>query len=939
MSMLLHRFQANQSRILPDSNSKVSTFVTITCGEEVYAPHGQCPLECPYFAELFGEGKTCYFMCVTANQCGTYSSAFDPEALIADNETMVCRNCFILGCDLCASGQEDRCERCATGYALTEEGTCVSAYGLTWVVVTALLALVLAVPLAWYVDLLHRPVSNPEGLSEGLAFRSRSKLLQNGPDGGDGPTVWPLTTNVHVTDVAGPGLALHFNFHRFLLVWSLGTISFWVIWAYSTDPELLVLGLYPSKTPHQMCSLTQHGKQAQAELMASKVLFLIILYICSVLGAMAYAYTNEQQYFEFGEESTMRDYAAVISGLPKEVATDSAEQDLAQAIQLATGQPVVGVSIGWDYSVHGELVSQAVEQSVRDAHDQLLKDAQRAASPSEASDQGNGRRWFGLRAANPASAAPEPPLPDEAQTRADAPQQSVHRGKGRMALLRPLFNRFDALFGFGPEAGIVQQERISVKEITSTLRSLKAGGMAFVVFRTEASRDAALEVKRRKGDEFVLCGERVRMFEAKAEPDTVTWDLLHIRRRELVERCLAGVLLVVLSLTIWCLGFYYPYAKWISSFHYGHGEEPGFFHSTLFSLLVIIGNQLLYFICSTVASNVGFIYTDYAEAFYTSIYTGATFLNLIGDLGVEWHAGYKAMVNNQVHTADGRLVADLVGWQEVFESYPMQKVLGSRLFAYCFPSCFLIPYIMEPIFAIFVPYHLMKLLVRSDKTVRGWEAEKSLQIFSPMDLSRYGDLLLNVLLATMILFFPPGTMLKLMLALFLSHAFIYVYDKFRVLRCVPSFTFSTSIVEKFSQAILAIPIGFILVAIVYKGNCMSTAVACYKGYEIFFACTCALVGHCVLHWLCLLYVVPFLARKPHRVSEDNFEEIAARYPCTWFTANPVHCLRSQYIHCHAPPCMPFMHGREYVMKANPKIGVHYEAQTSYTPLATEEYHY
>merc|ERR1719231_137038 len=123
---------------------------------------------------------------------------------------------------------------------------------------------------------------------------------------------------------------------------------------------------------------------------------------------------------------------------------------------------------------------------------------------------------------------------------------------------------------------------------------------------------------------------------------------------------------------------------------------------------------------------------------------------------MEGYLALEAAIASNAHTADGRVIADMQkngDYQEIFESYPMQKAVGDRLFAYCFPATFLIPFLMEPIFAIFVPYYICKLLLRTHPECRGREAEKSMDFFAPMDTGRYGDLLLNLMLSVLIVFF------------------------------------------------------------------------------------------------------------------------------------------------------------------------------------------
>merc|ERR1719324_1945931 len=119
---------------------------------------------------------------------------------------------------------------------------------------------------------------------------------------------------------------------------------------------------------------------------------------------------------------------------------------------------------------------------------------------------------------------------------------------------------------------------------------------------------------------------------------------------------------------------------------------------------------------------------------------------------MEFFLAHSMLVASGAHTADGRSLESITSYQDIFESYVMQKSLGTRLFAYCFPSTFFIPFLMEPIFAIFFPFQICKLLLRTHPECRGREAEKALDFFAPMDMGRYGDLLLNVNLAVLIVF-------------------------------------------------------------------------------------------------------------------------------------------------------------------------------------------
>jgi hypothetical protein len=55
-----------------------------------------------------------------------------------------------------------------------------------------------------------------------------------------------------------------------------------------------------------------------------------------------------------------------------------------------------------------------------------------------------------------------------------------------------------------------------------------------------------------------------------------------------------------------------------------------------------------------------------------------------------------------------------------------------------------------------------------------------------------------------------------------------------------------------------------------------------------------------------------------------YADCAKNAAINWFTANPVHCLRSKYIFKHDPPAIAAIYGKEHLVKANPQIGVYFD---------------
>merc|ERR1712176_658929 len=102
----------------------------------------------------------------------------------------------------------------------------------------------------------------------------------------------------------------------------------------------------------------------------------------------------------------------------------------------------------------------------------------------------------------------------------------------------------------------------------------------------------------------------------------------------------------------------------------------------------------------------------------------------------------------------------------------MQRELGNLLFAYAVPSTFLIPFLIEPVATIYAPYKIMSFIVRSHPEIAQNDAEELLQSI-PMDLSRYADIWLNIMLAVLVFYFPGGLVAGMFTMLAVSHIWIY----------------------------------------------------------------------------------------------------------------------------------------------------------------------
>lgn len=905
--------QPTPNDMLPTFKDKaqMTAISTVRCNQTVYAPLGSCPDNCPYFGEE--PESPCHFRCVDDLGC----RALNPQTGIADKDQGVCRTCSQTGCQQCDPTGLDKCVECLIGHQLRPDGSCSNRV-MTMIVHTVLgvISALLLFILAWIAALALHPVVNQEGLNEGLAYRSRLILRQPANENTDNRSrMWPLGVDMlDQPEIAGPGLLLHFSFQYYIIVWSLTTLSFWLIWTWQMDHRLVSAGDGPQDddlTAVDLCAMAIDARLNEHQLMMYKVGFLVIVYVYSVIGSLMMAWWHSQEYQASDDNTnTMQDYVLRCTGIPRMSGDSRAEEELTEAARAATGQDVVGVSIAWDIGARADQIQKAVEA---DSEEQERKV----------------RAKFFLESANAGDAADAAQHHEREHIRRSATFQSEALGppgdpSDTEAAERPQFcyvwSKVNAIFGFGmhyspPEVPGRAEKANLATDVNST-------DTAFLVFRTQDARDEALQALP---DGFDFRGCNVRFSRVYHEPDVVNWYSFSTSNGQRVLRCVYGWFAVLLGALVWCGCFYLPYTLYATASHAGQ-EDVSSVSDTVFSLIVVGGNQAMYFLCQALADNVGFNYKDTADAFYVVTYTFSCLLNVCVDLMLEFYLGYHAMVQQRAHTDDGRLLSDLASTMDVFNSYPMQTVMGRRLFAYAFPSTFLIPFLMEPIFSMWLPYVIQVLLLRTHPGVRGREAEKSMDFFTPMDLGRYGDVVLNVMLLTMVFVFPANSFSTLMVYLILSHVYIYFYDKLRVLRHVPAFDCSDNTVDRAALMLLTVPCGIILVCAIMEANCYGWAFTCFADNSLAVASLVAFLLHVAVHLGLFYLAFHFESHESVSNSQATYESVSQKLGCNWFTSNPMHCMRSKYLYEHHPPAFFFERGREYIQAYAPNLGNYFSSK-------------
>jgi len=869
----------------------------LTCGltEQVGSEtdkYEDCPANCPYFAQNRKDDLHCTFLCVPAAECGRWN----PNKPIPDTikSSKTCRGPKVAFCTEAMLDGSDTCQNCQNGFAL-HDGQCYFSYWNCVVGVGLLVVVFLTIGIVWFVDLCCREATNTETVKDTCKWRDNSRIFA--PADVEGRRVsWPLSTNMcdPANDVGGPGMTLHFSFQRFFIIWPICVAMVWVVLACMHN-ELFILGTRKFGTPRHNCILVAWGYETQQRLMWTKVLFLAITYVGSFVGFLLFSVQQLRNYqWMDQEQKTIKDFTLQVKGLPAIIGSYSGiEKALQKAIQAQGKQNVVGVSVAWNFADDEEKVQYA-----------CLKDQEKRAIEQT---------------------GVQPP------TLEDAPDPT----ENMPALRAWMYNKEKGLLG--PDEPPLEED-----EIKPMLESLTTSDCAFVVFDTEAQKNEAWKELRDSGVEFDAtpfgCEKiTLKIEEITNEPANVNWQNFgDSDPMTMMCRGLKGIFTVyVPALLIWFFGFYVPYACALYYFNYDSGAELPGYYSIIFTIVVCGGNATMYVVCDICCDIIGFRYKDTKQKVYMLMYLVACMINVFLDMVVTYYTAMKIMVGQDFRTYDGTRLADIDTFTAQFETYAMQRSLGGNTYAYAWPSTFFLCFVLEPFVTIWIPLAIGKVVVRTHPEIIGSCAEAYLMAFE-FDMGRYADILLNAFLGIMIFWFPGGYIWTLFFAMGFSHTFIYCFDHWRVITVIPYVKIVICEVDWWAQAVMCGLCGMIMGCLVFKSNCETYAGYCHQDMALISRCFAAGAVHFVVHFLLLVFFVPMMGM-PDAADEDDgitYAEIAAGEPRTWFSMNPVHCLRSKYIHGDKPSCLICSFGKEHLLEPNAKIGCYYDKDA---PVTEEEF--
>jgi hypothetical protein len=860
-----------------------------------------CPTDCPYFAQNREDDEPCTFLCVPGDQCSKWNPAKPIPGNIKDSN--VCRGPVVQFCTRLTLDGKDTCAECQYGWTVWPgDGQCYFTYWKIIYSIGIFICILLVVVVIYAIDWCCRETINPEGVKTGEKYRSQAKILipksRVGEYGVDKRCVYPSNTNLCREDIAGPGMLLHFNFQAFFVGWPLMVAILWTILAHFHE-ELFIMGTRKFGTPRHNCILVAWGYETQQRLMWTKVIFLMVVYVGSFIAFILFSVRQYRMYEEMdAKEKTMKDFVAEVEGLQRVPGEKSVESDIVKALEDAGCKGVLGVSVCWNYGEKEDDIMNEV------AADQVAKE--------------------------------------------NYPEVEVGDPTANMGFVHKKMYAFENML-FGPAENSCYPKSTDTGEskVEDWLTKLETSTNAFVVFKTEQERDNALQdatvAAALKTKQYKLCGQDheggLELISVNCEPTTVNWgNYADTSMFGMVKRFFLGFFCIyVPALAVWFFGFYVPYAYSLYNFNYENGAELPTYYGLLFTIIVVGGNATMYIVCDLVGDKIGFKYKDSKQVAYMIMYLVACTLNVLLDMGSTYYVVYKSMVGLDFRDYFGKKLEDYTTFTEVFETYAMQRSLAENVKLYAFPGTMLIPFLIEPIVTIYVPLKIGRLVVRTHREIQGRLAE-SLYELCIFDLGRYADILLNIFLGILIFWFPGGFTCILFYGMAGSHAWIYCFDHYKVLHCIPLTKIVSKEVDDWAQVIMAGLCGMILSALVFKSNCEPYNMHgyCMQGYDLIYATVFAGVGHFVLHLFLLGTLVPYLGDKIEQrrlaagdqkekdaIDNMTFDQVATDEAFTWFSSNPVHCLRSKFVHKDAPYCRYVSPGKEHLLEQNTKINCYF----------------
>ncbi|CEL99542.1 unnamed protein product [Vitrella brassicaformis CCMP3155] len=895
--------------------SNLSALPVAECRRTFHIGAYQCPPECLYIApDPFWK---CAALCLEPHECRVYN----PETRLPDPENLLCEPCGVSGCKECR--YKHKCYKCRDGFSLSEDGaTCT--HWLSLVFSTMMIAAAAAiVALITYVAIMLccATPKNRVVLEHAERHRSFSKYRDHREPH---QPLYDILTDMHRSNIAGVGLGLYMNFIvfigwcGFILLMASLTLYFTTpvsdnansqphgcsvkIYAdalrehrgeLSTNPfsgnmtemtvvhkRQLVGGGGAARTTakgsfgsvsiggvdHPYGSIEAFQKAAQH--MGFIVYGLIMLATC-VFAAIQRC--HERRFYH--EDNTLANYVALARGFPRDA---TYEEEIRTYFEKLLGQDIVGVSIAYDLWNEGDIIERLM-----DRHLELRDLSQGTYSPMlsrlmlKTTDEEHNAEAEELRLLR------EKALQVESSGYAFVvfhTDSSKWRAVDIFADLRE--RETDA------EAAVAEAEVFDEDEDLD----------GSLVAEREAERDR-LAVWRFRGK------YQIHLKDFPMEPTMIQWENFGLGKPERLLRFFWGICVMCISVFVWSIIFYGPYAFYYTALTQVPGKRPSFLEDTFLGLIIAVGNGIMGEIVFRVGYWVGFQRKDSVDKYILVLNYITVMVNTLLDL----YLGYVA--------AEGRVRDNaFLGQRHTGEEGHFAEIT----FGLLIPGTLVLPYLALPLVTHLAPWLVGRWVLRYSK--RDMAARPAEKMLEPpiVDLPcKYGDLVINASVCLVMLFLVTDLAWPIFLFLIVFCIYTYWMDKWLFLRHSKRTFFSTSAVDDMVLRMWVVPTGVLAACPVYWG-------ARRQVWEWWYI-PIAIAAHTVVYGLLLEVLIPWLVPLYKDEKDEVYDEVRSYLPYDAFNTNPIHVLKSQQgATTDEAPLVYYEPGKDYLQ--GERFGS-YEAET------------
>jgi hypothetical protein len=667
-----------------------------------------------------------------------------------------------------------------------------------------------------------------------------------------------------------------------------GLLEYWSDWGHQiTDAVRASMRIMVNEAPPTGSAAERYDQYHQRMFKASIAIYIVVV-------AMMFAFNIYQNGWVTArltkQEPQARGYAAVVSGLPKDLFHGTyltaffrevfAKENLTNLWEIHGGCRrdelkdvpledrfwVVGTSIAYDYNLQQEAIEKEVQSWVYDLELQ-------SSSPPEL----NVKYDLASRAVSGALPTDTKSRGIQTETRGDILEQL--RDVVPPQNLHPMFDQ--ALLKI---VGLEEERE----------PTLHGSGKAFVVFATEAARDAAVSLShskdfprftkpiQRQASALNKSNEpltyKLAVEAAHCEPVSVKWENFG-PLSNFVMKLAMSMLMIVLTMFVW-IALSLPSAIFIADLALIPGIRPGFVQNLILGLLIALGNQLIAIVVDLVTSWMGFLYKDSRDVAVLALAFMGTLVATVFDLSVVAITAHGMVLEDAFHGRDA-------GYE---------PVVANEIFGLTVPGYLILPYLGMPIGEHVLPYFLAKFLIRSHSKVTLRSATRAMKSADFDICWRYSDILNNTTICVVLLFFTSNRAWMTMSVLFLFMAIIYAIDKYLLMFVSTPTVYDTHRLSEAFALWWCLPTTMLAGLVSWWGYRSSNI----QSYLFCFAIPFA---HALLYLIAMNVLNVYLLQTDEKdpvLYPDMIRRLQkAGKPWDYFNTNPVFCLRTRYLGAEA----------------------------------------